>query len=217
MSSPLRPTRRRLTLLPAAVFACLVPVVAGSTTAGAQPLVGWAAPLDPPFVVVREFDPPPMRWLAGHRGVDLATSPGATVRATGPGVVSYAGLVAGRGVVVVRHTGADSLLRTTVEPVSASVATGQQVAAGDPIGVVADTPGHCAPTVCLHWGLLRGDTYLDPWRDDEAGAIRLLPLGAATLPMSYFGPAGSGPGVRLLVGAAQPFDRHVGVDLRGRQ
>jgi murein DD-endopeptidase MepM/ murein hydrolase activator NlpD len=217
MSSPLRSARRRLIPVAVALIGCLAPAVAWPVTAGAQPFVGWAAPLDPPFVVVRGFDPPPMRWLAGHRGVDLSTSPGATVRATGAGVVGYAGLVAGRGVVVVRHTGADSMLRTTVEPVSASVRTGQHVAAGDPIGVVADTPGHCAPTVCLHWGLLRGNTYLDPWRDDETGASRLLPLGAATLPMSSFGPPGSGPGVRLLVRAAQPFDRHMRVDLRGGQ
>jgi murein DD-endopeptidase MepM/ murein hydrolase activator NlpD len=218
MSSLRRSTgHRQLTWRAAVLLACLALLAAWPTPARAGPSGGWTLPIDPPIVVVREFEPPVLRWLAGHRGIDLATSPGATVRATGPGVVSYAGLVAGRGVVVVRHTGADYPLRTTVEPVSASVVTGQQVTAGDPIGVVADRPGHCAPAVCLHWGLLRGDTYLDPWQDDKAGAIRLLPLGAATLPISPSQLAGSGSGVRLLVGAAQPFDRHVGVDLRGRQ
>ncbi len=40
------------------------------------------------------------------------------------------------------------------------------MAAGQQLGLVAATPGHCAPAVCLHWGLLSGSghasAYLDP-------------------------------------------------------
>ncbi len=35
---------------------------------------------------------------------------------------------------------------------------------------------HCFPRACLHWGLRRGDTYLDPLTLVGAGPIRLLPL-----------------------------------------
>src|SRR5688572_15884972 len=40
-------------------------------------------PLDGTPTVVRRFEPPPGRWLPGHRGVDLAAAPGATVYAAG--------------------------------------------------------------------------------------------------------------------------------------
>jgi murein DD-endopeptidase MepM/ murein hydrolase activator NlpD len=219
MTSPLQSIdRRRLARCSAALMACLVPFTASLTPAWASPSSGWTVPLDPPLVVVREFDPPPVRWFAGHRGVDLATAAGATVRASGGGLVTFSGLVAGRGVVVISHTGRYSGLRTTYEPVAASVVTGQPVAAGDPIGVVSATPRHCSPAACLHWGLRRGDTYLDPWQLLEPAPVRLLPLGTAALPVS--GPVGSvwsGPRMGLFVGPAQPFDRYVGVDLGRRQ
>ncbi len=119
----------------------------------------WRWPLPPTPRVVRGFDPPAQRWLAGHRGVDLAAVPGDIVVAAGAGVVTFAGPVAGRGVVTVTHGD----LRTTYEPVTATVDVGDVVAAGDPIGTLAAGAGHCGgyPT-CLHWGLLRGGTYLDP-------------------------------------------------------
>ncbi|MFF4343976.1 M23 family metallopeptidase [Kitasatospora sp. NPDC001540] len=126
--------------------------------------------------LLRRFDPPPTRWAAGHRGVDLAAAPGTVVRAAAPGVVTFAGEVAGRPVVVVTHTGSGAPpLRTTYLPVAASAAVGAGVAAGDPIGVVAAGSGHC-PADCLHWGLLRGDHYLDPLALLGSGRARLLPL-----------------------------------------
>jgi hypothetical protein len=194
---------------------CVFPALAAPTPAHAGAIGEWTAPLAPPIVVVRDFHPPAMRWLAGHRGVDLAASTGATVLAAGQGVVIYAGLVAGRGVVVIDHSDIRPGLRTTYEPVTASVATGRQVVAGEPVGVVAATPGHCSPAICLHWGLLRGASYLDPRRLLDQAPVRLLPLGAAALPVPH--PAVSGSRMRLFVGLTQSFDRHVGVDLSGRQ
>ncbi|MEU4687860.1 M23 family metallopeptidase [Actinoplanes sp. NPDC023714] len=123
--------------------------------------------------VVRRFDPPPERWLAGHRGVDLASRPSAAVRASGAGTVVFAGRVAGRGVVSVAHAGG---LRTTYQPVTASVALGDRVAAGDPIGVVEIGHPGCPAPVCLHWGLRRDDDYLDPLALLGLGRVRLLPL-----------------------------------------
>lgn len=120
----------------------------------------WVPPLDGPLVVVNAFDPPPpwQPWRAGHRGVDLAAPAGAIVRAAGAGTVSFAGPLAGRGVVVVRH----GALRTTYEPLQTSVKIGQRVAPGTPVGVVTASGSRCAGRTCLHWGLIRGAVYLDP-------------------------------------------------------
>lgn len=73
--------------------------------------------------------------------------------------MAFAGLVAGRGVIVVAHPGG---LRTSYEPVSNAAVVGALVRRGERIGVVAGVAGHCAPATCLHWGLRRGETYLDP-------------------------------------------------------
>ncbi|MGX7670665.1 murein hydrolase activator EnvC family protein [Plantactinospora sp. DSM 117369] len=132
-------------------------------------------PLDGVPRVVRRFDPPPQPWAAGHRGVDLAAPPGATVRAAGSGVVFFAGMVAGRPLVSVAHPNG---LRTTYEPVRSGLAAGDAVRAGDPLGVLL--PGHpgcaAAGSACLHWGLRRGDDYLDPLLLLGLGRVRLLPV-----------------------------------------
>ena len=143
----------------------------------------WDYPLAGPARVVGAFAPPPpgQPWLRGNRGVDLAASPAETVRSAGAGVVTFAGPLAGRGVVVVDH----GRLRTTYEPVSAAVHVGAQVRAGQLIGRVAAVPSPCAPLTCLHWGLLRGATYLDPMLLlGLDGPVRLLPWlsGGAALP-----------------------------------
>lgn len=129
-------------------------------------------PLRPRPDVVRRFDPPDSPWGSGHRGVDLAGRPDQAVRAALPGHVTFAGLLAGRGVVVVDHGGT----RTTYEPVAAGVAVGGVVAAGDRLGALSPVGSHCAPFACLHWGWLRGDVYLDPLLLVGAGPVRLLPL-----------------------------------------
>ncbi|NES28500.1 peptidoglycan DD-metalloendopeptidase family protein [Micromonospora terminaliae] len=148
-----------------------------------QPAARFRWPLPGTPRVVRRFDPPPQPWLAGHRGVDLAATPGVEVRSAGAGVVLFAGTVAGRPVVTVGH--ADGL-RTTYEPVRPGPAAGTRVAAGTPIGLlVAGHPG-CLAAACLHWGLRRGEEYLDPLALLGLGPVRLLPLdpppGAAAQP-----------------------------------
>lgn len=138
------------------------------------PLWGW--PLAGTPVVDRAFDPPRTTYGAGHRGVDLRAAAGTAVRAAGAGTVSYVGLLAGRGVVTVTHTGG---LRTTYEPVASSVRLGETVGLGARLGTV--TTGHAScrlGTTCLHWGLLRGATYLDPLSLLGLARVRLLPLGA---------------------------------------
>lgn len=133
-----------LTLLPTAPAAAapLVPV-------GRWPVTGSPR-------VLRAFAPPATRYGAGHRGVDLAAHEGDPVLAALDGRVTFAGRVAGRGVVTVDSGG----LRATYEPVVARLAVGQTVRAGQPLGVLAQG-GHCSRS-CLHWGLRSGPEYLDP-------------------------------------------------------
>ena len=158
----------RLALVLLVLVALLAPTPAGS--AGTDPVGVW--PLAPEPAVERGFDPPDDPWGAGHRGVDLAGAVGQPVRAALPGRVSWVGVLAGRGVVVVDHGGT----RTTYEPVEATVELGTTVAAGDPLGTLALGGSHCLPRACLHWGWLDGETYLDPLRLVGAGPVRLLPL-----------------------------------------
>ena len=129
-------------------------------------------PLDPQPEVVNGFAPPSKQWSAGHRGVDLLGSAGAQVRAALPGTVTFAGTIAGRGVVVVDH-GAS---RTTYEPIEPEVRTGQDVAAGAAIGTLQSGLSHCAPRVCLHWGLIEGEEYRNPLTLIGQRRVRLLPL-----------------------------------------
>ena len=142
----------------------------------------WVWPLPPPHEVVRGFDPPAERWLAGHRGVDLRGHQGERVLAAGAGVVAFAGRVAGVPVVSIRHP--DGLL-TTYQPVVAAVTAGDEVRAGDRIGRLSVTASHCAPAACLHWGLRRDgpgrdDDYLDPLLLVTPTLLRLLPVTAAS-------------------------------------
>ncbi|MEW2257076.1 M23 family metallopeptidase [Streptomyces sp. NPDC047869] len=142
------------------------------------PAIARAWPVGIRPVVVRGWEPPATVYGPGHRGVDLGAPAGAPVRAVAPGRVSFAGRVAGRGVVSVALTG--TALRTTYEPVAPSVRKGDEVDAGDVVGTVEATAQHC-PATCVHWGLLTGETYLNPltllppWLL-RGGPSRLLPV-----------------------------------------
>ncbi|WP_420711561.1 peptidoglycan DD-metalloendopeptidase family protein [Streptomyces sp. NRRL F-4489] len=103
------------------------------------------------------------------------------MKAAAPGQIAFAGTVAGRGVLTIEV--ADSgrpPLHTTYEPVRATVREGQRVTAGQPVAILEGGPYHCrAP--CLHWGLRRGATYLDPLSLLPPAALgngpsRLLPV-----------------------------------------
>ena len=145
----------------------------------------WVWPLSAPHVVSRAFSPPATAYGSGHRGVDLVGAVGDPVHAAGAGVVSVAGLLAGRGVVVVVH----GRLRTTYEPVDAAVRVGQAVGSGDVIGHLEAGHAGCPVAACLHWGLRRGEAYLDPLSLVGRGRVRLLPLtGPAARPPERVAP-----------------------------
>ncbi len=177
-------------------------------TSAPTPHGSW--PLTPIPAVVHGFAPPEQPWLRGHRGVDLGGFPGQRVLAALPGRVTFAGQLAGRGVIVVNH----GATRTTYEPVHADVAVGTFVEQGGLLGTLDPGGSHCLPRACLHWGWLRGEEYLNPLALVGATDVRLLPL---TAPRDTTRWAASGPRVRLLVGPAQAIGRDMGVELRGRQ
>ncbi|MEU6130419.1 M23 family metallopeptidase [Saccharopolyspora sp. NPDC047091] len=158
------------------------PVEAAGTSGGAS---GFLLP-SPGSAVSRPFQPPTTAYGPGHRGVDLAGAPGDVVLAAGPGVVRFAGVVAGRPLVSVEHAGG---LRTTYEPVRALVEPGGRVEAGTPLGLLE--PGHpgCAAPACLHWGALRGGRYLDPLLLLGGGEVRLLPWSGEPRPAAELTPA----------------------------
>lgn len=164
----------------------VVPAPVATTDAVVDPVGTW--PLRPDPEVVHALDPPVSPWGAGHRGVDLLGHPGQVVRSALPGTVSYAGVLAGRGVVVVSH----GATRTTYQPVAAAadLAVGDPVGAGQPLGTLGAAGSHCAPRSCLHWGWLEGTTYLDPLRLVGLGPVRLLPfLGEGAAPVGVPAPA----------------------------
>jgi|RhiMethySRZTD1v2_1073278.scaffolds.fasta_scaffold150947_2 Peptidase family M23 len=181
----------------------------------------WIWPLDPQPDVVDTFDPPEDPYGPGHRGIDLSGRIGQPVLAVADGRVRFAGMVAGRGVVVIEH----GVERSTYEPVVAAVDVGDPVRAGQVVGRLELVSSHCWPSACLHLGRIADDTYLDPLEllgdaDGGGGPVRLLPFGdeeaSATAPSDdalSIG-AGSGPWMRQPIGLAQPLPADMGVDLR---
>ncbi len=156
-------------------LAVAVAPVAPAAPGDAQDRFGW--PLRPRPAITRYFDEPRERWNRGHRGVDMAGAPDQRVIAAGPGIVVYAGSLAGRPLISIEHAGG---LRTTYEPVAPLVKPGQRVSEGSVIGTLL--PGHpgCPEAACLHWGALRGPAsaadYLNPLGLLASTPLRLKPL-----------------------------------------
>lgn len=118
----------------------------------------WDWPLSPRPAVLRAFDPPDKPWMSGHRGVDLgATHDGVPVTSPEAGTVSFVGVVVDRPVITIDHGDG---LRSSFEPVESDLAAGAAVAKGGAIGTLR--PGHCGAQACVHWGVRRGDSYVNP-------------------------------------------------------
>lgn len=150
---------------------------------GHLPAIGNPAPF-----VLKPADIPEENWERGHRGVDIKASPGDEIVASAAGTVAFVGVVAGTPVVSVDHRGG---LRTTYEPVRASVRKGQKVWRGEVLGVLADAarlPKGARRDPGLSWGakLRQGETpkgrakwvYLDPLELIGAAVVRLIPVGS---------------------------------------
>lgn len=143
--------RQRGIMLATAIAAVMVawngaPVRA--TDAHRWPIVG---------AIVRTYQPPATDYGAGHRGIDVAAQVGDIVVSPIEGTVTFAGNLAGRGVITV-SAGA---LKVTIEPVTSMVPKGTPVTAGRTIATVSGS-GHC-PETCAHIGVRIATRYADPF------------------------------------------------------
>lgn len=118
-----------------------------------------------PVRVVAAFRAPTSTFGAGHRGVDLAATPGQSIASPISGVISFRGDVAGRPVLTIN----DGLRSVSLEPVSSNLRAGTPVFSGQFLGTVA-VGGHCSMR-CVHLGLRIAGEYHNPLRIHA----RLLP------------------------------------------
>jgi murein DD-endopeptidase MepM/ murein hydrolase activator NlpD len=101
--------------------------------------------------VVDPFREPPCAYCPGNRGIEYELPVGSAVVASTPGVVSFAGTVAGVSYVVIDHGDG---WRTTYGKLSAvRVRAGQRLTQGQELGRSTDQ---------LFFGLRHGDRYVDP-------------------------------------------------------
>lgn len=175
VSAGLRRENRRMTYTSRITTTILLAVAVLAMSA--QPIARGdpvSAPVHQPPLgvvdVVRGFDQLPHEYAAGHRGVDLRARNGEAALASADGVVTFAGSVAGRGVVTVEH--ADGI-RTTYEPLAVAVQEGERIPVGHRLGEIV--AGHCAE-LCLHWGARSGKEYIDPLSLLGYAKVRLLPV-----------------------------------------
>jgi murein DD-endopeptidase MepM/ murein hydrolase activator NlpD len=101
--------------------------------------------------IVDHFRAPLCRWCPGNRGIDYGPMPGTPVSAAAAGTVTFAGQVGGRLYVVVAH--ANGLRTTYADLAAVAVRPAEHVVGGQ---VVGTSSNH------LHFGVRRGDVYLDP-------------------------------------------------------
>lgn len=140
-----RRRRRRRPVLAgiAAAVALGVPAAPGAAASCLLPPV--AAPVTDPY---RE---PPCPWCPGNRGLHYELAEETIVRAAASGTVSFSGTVAGVRYVVVAHS--DGLRATYGRLAATTLHSGDRIAAGAVVG---------RSTTSLHFGLRRGDAYVDP-------------------------------------------------------
>jgi hypothetical protein len=139
------------------LFAAPAAAAPVDTTPGA---VVYAPPVDAP--ISDPFRPPSTPYGPGNRGIEYATSAGTTVVASANGVVTFAGVVAGRRWLTITHTDG---VRTTYGPLDEFGASGgQQVQLGDPIGTAAGA---------LLFTARVGDAYIDPASLFDGGPPRV--------------------------------------------
>lgn len=115
----------------------------------------WVWPVAAPHPIARPFIAPATPYASGHRGIDIRTrSP--EVFAPESGIVSFAGMIAGRPVLAIRHPGG---LVSSFEPVNSVLAAGTAVNRGQLVGSLLT--GHCAD-LCVHFGVRRAGEYVSP-------------------------------------------------------
>jgi hypothetical protein len=132
-------------------------LAAASPQPSPRPHLTWRLPLAN-SELLRPFTPPTRRYGRGHRGVDLATALGSVVCAPADATIAFVGQVNKVPTVVLAHAAG---YRSTYQSVTSGLKVGAKVLAGKPFGKVSAV-GHLPGAISLHWGLLQGETYLDP-------------------------------------------------------
>src|SRR5436190_1773088 len=131
----------------------------------------WTWPADGRILAPFAFDPGKPYTAGQHRGIDIAGTPAAPVRAPAAGSVSFAGTVPGSGRSVTIET-PDGWSVTLTHLGQLAVKKDAAVAEGDPVGTLADggsgddpyvqlgirrtadAQGYVDPRACLHGHLL---------------------------------------------------------------
>jgi pimeloyl-ACP methyl ester carboxylesterase len=156
------------------VVVCLV-LTAASRPAAAAEGPGWKLipPVDGP--IARPFDSPDSAYGPGHRGIDYTVAAGTRVRASGSGVVAFAGPVAGTLAVTIDH--GEGLESTYSDLAEVWVSPGTDVDEGTFIGLSGEAHDGIDG---LHFGVKLNDVYIDPEQVlgavDVSDAIHLAPL-----------------------------------------
>lgn len=66
--------------------------------------------------IMKRYQAPEKQWLSGHRGIDLNVEEGEELLAPADGMIAFAGSVAGKSVVTIRHGTLHGELTSTFEP-----------------------------------------------------------------------------------------------------
>lgn len=148
-------------------------------TSATHPRETYSWPVAPP-TITRHFNQLEHNWQSGHRGVDLAASPGTVILSAADGVVHFAGKVNHQLSVSILHSDG---IRTTYGPLEETpLQKGHRIRRGDPVGTLA-LPTAQHPEQGVHWGAIRGSTYLNPLDLVSTRPIVLKPTrGSATRP-----------------------------------
>jgi murein DD-endopeptidase MepM/ murein hydrolase activator NlpD len=140
--------------------------VCGGTAPAAAQSPRFVAPVVAP--ISDPYRPPTSPYGPGNRGIEYETEPGTDVRASGAGVVAFAGIIAYERYVSIDHQGG---IRTTYAYLATiAVVAGQRVAQGDVIGTAGAR---------LHFGARRFGVYIDPaslFETITARHVRLVPI-----------------------------------------
>ncbi|MFT8703972.1 M23 family metallopeptidase [Bifidobacterium aquikefiricola] len=156
----------QIALLCSACWICVAPLLLQADSTVHAATAGTAVPADCRAIsiwpvenptITQKFIAPAHQWSSGHRGVDIQTTPGQTLFSPVSGIISFQGKVAQKSVVSIQH----GALTFTFEPATTSFATGEHLMQGQPFATVAGVSDHCEDS-CIHWGIKRGDDYLDP-------------------------------------------------------
>ncbi len=117
---------------------------------------------------------PVLGTMRAHRGIDYAAPTGTKVRATGDGIVDFAGVQGGYGkVVIVRHTGNKTTLYAHLSGFAPGIKKGSRVTQGETIGFVGASGLASGPH--LHYEFRVAGVHRDPLTIASPAAAPLSP------------------------------------------